>query len=147
MPSGMPITSAITMASITISSVCGKQRTIEVSTGSLETSDVDRSPCDGFPQPRAVLDQERPVEAVEMPDLRNSCVGSIVAGERHGDVARHQLQQGEYDECREHDHRHRLDQAARDDAAFGQSATFGIRFSSAQPDMFSNFGLPSRSAL
>ena len=47
-PSGMPITSAMTIANTTISSVCGKQRSIEVNTASLEISEVERSPCSAF---------------------------------------------------------------------------------------------------
>ena len=48
MPSGTPTTSATLSAIETISKVLGRQRTIEVITGSPDNSDFDKSPCTAF---------------------------------------------------------------------------------------------------
>ncbi len=66
-------------------------------------------------EPGAVLHEERPVEPVDFPDLGDAGVGGVLAGECHGDVAGHQLEQREHHEGREQHHRQRLQQAAADD--------------------------------
>jgi hypothetical protein len=94
-------------------------------------------------QPRAVLHQERPVEAVDFPDLGNPRIGSVVAGKRHGDVAGHQLQQREHHEGRKQDYGQRLQQAAADHPC-RTSSRHGLQLSS---QTSSYFGLPRRFGL
>ena len=96
----------------------------------------------GVRKPRAVLHQERPVEAVDLADLGDARVGGVLAGQRHGDVARHELQQREHHEGRKQHHRQRLQQAAADDLC--RAAPRHVQLSS---QTSSYFGLPSRFGL
>ena len=94
-------------------------------------------------EPGAVLHQERPVEAVDLPDLGDARIGGVVAGQRHRDIAGHQLQQREHHEGRKQDHGQRLQQAAADDPC-RTSSRHRLQLSS---QTSSYFGLPSRFGL
>lgn len=51
----------------------------------------------GFPEPRSVLHEERPVEPIDVADLRDPRIGRVISGKRHRNIAGHQLQQPEHD--------------------------------------------------
>ncbi len=80
----------------------------------------------GVPEPGAVLDDQRTIEAEQLADLVDPLLGRVVAGQHQRRIAGHQMQQRKDHERRKDDDRHDLQQPPADQGVEAHHVTIAI---------------------